>query len=193
MVNQCITKFIGIQEKINDEIRDGKIVSRFGITERRLKLYDPDYHKPIEILDIQKAKDIYRHYYADPMRLDCLKSFDLCFELFSMAYHGNISFAVLSLQKFLNQLNNNQEFWKDVDVDGNVTDRTLEAIVKCSNKSLEIRKTNGDRIGGFMIKKLIIFLRAQHTLAILALNAKGKISYKYFDGWTSYRELQVSK
>jgi lysozyme family protein len=102
--------------------------TRYGITEKVARRYS--YTGPMQELPRDLAFRIYSDWYWDSMHLDQVEQIaaGIAEELADTAVNMGVNRAATFLQRSLNALNNRQQYYADITVDGDVGNRTLEAL-----------------------------------------------------------------
>lgn len=95
--------------------------TKFGISKRAFPLLD------IKNLTLDKAQEIYKENYWNPINGDLIKSQDIATNLFDFVVNAGISSGVKTIQKVLN-----------VATDGKLGPGTLAAINACDEKILNM-------------------------------------------------------
>lgn len=89
-----------------------------------------NYHGPMEQLPRALAFDIYAARYWDPLKLDQVEQIagPIAEEMADTAVNMGVGRAGTFLQRSLNVLNDSQAHYGDIAVDGDVGNRTMEAL-----------------------------------------------------------------
>lgn len=91
---------------------------------------------------VPEVEEFYKKNYWDSIKLSKIASRDVAEELFDTAVNQGKTAAIKYLQRSLNVLNNNEKKYKDLEVDGKMGPKTIEAansymfpkiLVKCIN------------------------------------------------------------
>lgn len=127
-LDKHINQVIAIEGGYSNNHNDSGGKTRFGITERTARRYG--YIGEIFELPRETAARIYRDSYWLPLNLDsvCRHSETIAAELFDSAVNVGTHRAAEWLQRCLNVLNSQQEFWHDLSIDGDIGPQTLSAL-----------------------------------------------------------------
>ncbi|MCW8965193.1 MAG: hypothetical protein OQK82_00690 [Candidatus Pacearchaeota archaeon] len=104
--------------------------TRWGITQQVAR--ENNYIGPMERLPKHLAFSIYEKRYWAPLNLDAIEklSTPITQELADTAANQGVNRAARFLQRALNVLNNKATQWPDLVVDGQLGDKTIEALKK---------------------------------------------------------------
>lgn len=124
VINAIITREGGFV----DDPADSGGATRYGITEKVAR--ESGYMGPMEQFPRALAFDIYASRYWDPLMLDQVEQIagPIAEELADTAVNMGPARAAIFLQRSLNVLNDRQRLYRDITVDGDVGNRTLEAL-----------------------------------------------------------------
>lgn len=102
--------------------------TRYGITEGKARRHG--YDGDMKDLPLSLAIEIYKSEFWEHLRIDDLFSVSpsLALYLFDFSVNSGRTGAVKHLQRLINVLNNQGQFYDDIDVDGGIGDQTVEAI-----------------------------------------------------------------
>lgn len=114
--------------------------TRWGITEK--VAHENNYIGPMARLPKHLAFDIYENKYWAPLNLDAIEklSTPITQELADTAVNQGTHRAAKFLQRSLNVLNNKATQWPDLTIDGQLGDKTIQAL----KKYLFIRGIDGE-------------------------------------------------
>lgn len=133
-----------------------------------------------EMIDLPKetAFKIYSSMYWDSMNLDIIEgiSSELAEELADTGVNMGIGRAATFLQRSLNVLNNSQEIYKDLKVDGDIGGKTIDAL-----KSFV--KARGDE-GKAILFKMLNCLQGEFYISLAERREKDE---KFIYGWFKNR------
>lgn len=125
---EALVAVFGIEGGFSDDPDDSGGATRFGITEAVARRHG--YTGPMRALPADLARDIYRADYWDAQQLDAvaLLSRPIALELFDTGINMGTSHAGEFLQMSLNAFNRRASDYDDIEVDGEIGTRTLEAL-----------------------------------------------------------------
>lgn len=123
----------------------------------------------------QMIRAFYKKNFWDTIQLDEIDSQKIGEELFDTAVNMGISRAGKFLQRALNYLNKNEELYDDLDDDGKVGEKTLDA--------LDIILERGEEA---LLYKILNVLQANHYLEYMY---KSPTQEKFARGWFSRVEF----
>ena len=108
--------------------------TNFGITQVTARDYG--YYKDMKELPESLACTIYRDRYWVSQMLDriCDLAPDLSHEMFDTAVNMGVFWAGIFLQQVLNSLNKKEILWHDIKEDGDVGNKTIEALISLISK-----------------------------------------------------------
>ena len=148
---------IGHEGGYVDDPNDRGGETKYGITKRQYPNID------IKNLTLKEAKEIYKRDYYDEKYDNFSK--DIAIELFDTGVNMGVYTAKKFLQEALNLLNRNGKNFDDLEVDGIIGLKTLEAYKKVDPKKL-LKVLNGLQLQRYM------------TIAI-----NDKTQEKFINGW----------
>lgn len=119
---------IPIEGGYSDNPRDSGGQTMYGITEAVARRNG--YRGAMRDMPLETARQMYKAQYWDLVRLDGVNALSaaLAQELFDIAVNSGPSVAGRFLQRALNALNNKQQYYSDLVVDGIVGPATLAAL-----------------------------------------------------------------
>lgn len=130
----CLAHILKVEGGFVDNPRDPGGATNFGITLQTLADYSGLPSLPISVvknLTQQQAEKIYEHKYWNVMRLDRVRSKNLCLVLFDQGVNGGPVTAIKMLQEVLNE-----SFGEKLTVDGVIGNKTDVAIATASEEKL---------------------------------------------------------
>jgi lysozyme family protein len=168
----AIADLLGIEGGFSDDPADSGGATRYGITEAVARRHG--YTGPMREMPSDLARAIYRADYWDAQQLDsvALLSRPIAFELFDTGINMGTSRAGEFLQMSLNAFNRQASDYEDIEVDGEIGTRTLEALAAF----LAQRKRDGE----------IVLLRALNALqgaAYVDLAERRAKDERFVFGW----------
>jgi lysozyme family protein len=129
---QIIADVIGIEGEYSDHPHDSGGKTMLGITEYVAKKHG----FAVEKLTNGQAVSIYQTDFWQPLCLDqiVILSESITHELFDTGVNMGVSRAAEYLQRSLNVLNQQSRYYNDLKVDGEIGDKTINALKKYLNK-----------------------------------------------------------
>lgn len=110
---------------------------------------------------LQLKKEFYRSEFWNKLMGDSVNDQGVANELYDTAVNMGIGRAINNAQRAVNALNRNQKGWPDIDVDGGMGAKTLNAINICPDKA-ELKKTM-NILQGY---SYVTFCESDHTQEI---------------------------
>ena len=156
---------------VNDPSDSGR-ETKFGITVAQARSWG--YVRPMSDLPIEFAFEIYSTKYWGRLRLDAVStlSCELAEELMDTGVNCGVTRASEYLQRSLNVLNNTQNLYRDLKVDGIVGDRTVWALTKY----VSARSVDG-------VKVLLRMLNSMQGSHYITLAERREKDEKFIFGW----------
>lgn len=135
-------ELLGIEGGFSDHPDDLGGETRFGVTEALARKYG--YQGPMFNLPLERAREIARAEFWDPLRLDEVGDVNerVAFEVLDIGYNMGPQRAAVYLQRSLNALNRQQRDYPDLRVDGALGPVTLMRL----RAYVEIRGSVGARV-----------------------------------------------
>lgn len=124
--NSAFGEVIGIEGGYTNDPLDSGGETKYGITIATAASYG--YIDSMKDLPLYVAKEIYKFKYWDSLSLDLFPSRELTTELFEIGVNLGVTRAGEFLQRSLNVLNDRQNHYKDIKVDGDVGPVTINAL-----------------------------------------------------------------
>jgi len=121
----AINEIIRVEGGYSNDPSDSGGETKYGITKAVAESFG--LTKPVKSLTKDDARLIYKSMYWDSLRLNEISEIneDLAFELFDTGVNLGIGASAKFLQRCLNVLNNKQEFYNDIKIDGAVGNNTV--------------------------------------------------------------------
>lgn len=169
---EALVAVFGIEGGFSDDPDDSGGATRFGITEAVARRHG--YTGPMRALPADLAREIYRTDYWDAQQLDsvALISRPVAFELFDTGINMGTDQAGEFLQMSLNAFNRRGSDYDDIEVDGEIGTRTLEALAAF----LAHRKRDGETV-------LLRALNALQGAAYIELAERRDKDERFVFGW----------
>lgn len=169
---QIINKIIEIEGGYVDDSYDSGGKTRYGITVNIAR--KNGYKGDMKDLPLGLAKNIYIKKYWDSLNLDKIEKLSAVIteELVDTGINLGINKAAKFLQRSLNVLNNNQKYYSDIIVDGNIGSKTINSL----KKFLSVRGKKGENI-------LFNMLNCLQGNFYIQLAEKRKKDEKFIYGW----------
>lgn len=169
---EALVEVFGIEGGFSDDPADSGGATRYGITEAVARRHG--YTGPMRELPPELARDIYRADYWDAQQLDAvaLLSRPIAFELFDTGINMGTSQSGEFLQMSLNAFNRQAADYDDVEVDGEIGTRTLEALAAF----LAHRKRDGETV-------ILRALNALQGAAYIELAERREKDERFVFGW----------
>lgn len=126
---ESFARVIGIEGRYSNNPADSGGETMYGITERVARSYH--YQGPMALMPLSTAQSIYRELYWDKLRLDQVAATAgarVADELFDSGVNCGTVTAAKWLQRSLNVLNQQNKWWADIPVDGDIGRLTLDAL-----------------------------------------------------------------
>jgi lysozyme family protein len=138
----------------------------------------PGSRENLESLPRDSAVKIYKARYWDTMRLDEVAAIDeaVAQELFDTGVNMGQGTAVKMLQRLLNAFNNQGQHYAELHVDGDLGNRTLEAL-----------RAYADRRGAEGPRVLVTALNCLQGSRYLDIVERQPKAEKFFYGWLKHR------
>ena len=173
---QIINEIIEIEGGYINDPSDSGGETNYGITKKVAKEYG--YSGEMKDLAKDLAFQIYSDKYWDSLKLDEISriSFRITKELADTGINMGVERAANFLQRCLNALNNNEDYYKDLLIDGIIGSRTLEALTMF----VQIRKNEGMKI-------LLNMLNCLQGEFYISLAERRKKDEKFIYGWFKNR------
>lgn len=170
--SEALVAVFGIEGGFSDDPADSGGATRYGITEAVARRHG--YTDSMRELPADLARAIYRADYWDAQQLDAvaLLSRPIAFELFDTGINMGASQAGEFLQMSLNAFNRQACDYDDVEVDGEIGTRTLEALAAY----LAHRKRDGETV-------LLRALNALQGAAYIELAERRDKDERFVFGW----------
>lgn len=145
-----VDKLIGVEGGYSNNPADSGGETRWGITVAEARRNG--YTGPMKSLPPDLAKRIYRVKYWDALKLDVINTItpEIASELFDTCVNMGQETAVLFLQKSLNALNRQGADYDDVLEDGQIGQRTIQALATF----IQLRKLDGITVLSRMLNVL---------------------------------------
>ena len=177
--HEIIKRIIGIEGGYVNDARDSGGETKWGITLATARSYGYN----VRTLTPEQAIDIYERGFWQKMELDGVASLSaaLAEELFDSGVNVGTTTAVKWLQRALNVLNNNGTHWPDLKVDGEIGNRTLEAL----DAFFRRRGSRADNV----LLNMLNGLQAEYYLALAERRPKDE-AFEY--GWQANRVGSVN-
>ena len=168
----AVAELIGIEGDYSDDPADSGGATRYGITEAVARRHG--YTGPMRELPAVTAREIYRKDYWDAQQLDAvaLLSRPIAFELFDTGINMGIGQAGEFLQMSLNAFNRQATDYDDIEVDGDIGNKTLEALAAY----LSHRRRDGETV-------LLRALNALQGAAYIELAERRDKDERFVFGW----------
>lgn len=116
LFEQCFLELIGLEGGYVDHPADKGGETKYGISKKAYPNED------IKGMTLERAKELYKLDYWDKLRLDDMNTHLFQLELFEQAVNMGVDRAARHMQMGLKLLG------KDVYIDGNIGDKTIEAL-----------------------------------------------------------------
>lgn len=153
---QLINQIIRVEGGYVNDPSDSGGETNWGITVKTARLYG--YTGSMKTMTQGDAEAIYIERYWNPLKLDLIADIapQTTEELLDISVNMGVRRAGEFLQRLLNVMNNRGRYYDDIDADGIVGGRTLEAL----HSYIGVRGRDGDRVlmgalncmqGGFYI------------------------------------------
>lgn len=129
MFDAAFMEVIGVEKGFVDHPSDQGGPTNFGITEATARHFG--YTGDMRLMPMAVAKDIYRRGFYDPLRLaevGAIAGARIVNELFEQNVNLRALQAGRHLQRALNSFNQRGRFYPDIVVDGDIGDKTLDAL-----------------------------------------------------------------
>lgn len=161
---------------INDGDDSGG-ATKYGITESTARRNG--YYGEMQDLPLALAQDIYAREYFYNASLDMLSPISKAIteEVFDAGINCGIATAIEFLQRALNALNNRQEYYPDIVVDGIMGSKTQQALIDFLDKRRNMR-------GEAVLYNLINCLQGAYYVELVEKREKDE---KWIFGWASHR------
>lgn len=168
----ALQQSLGIEGDFSDDPADSGGATRFGITEAVARRHG--YAGPMRALPPDTARAIYRTDYWDSQQLDAIAmlSRPIAEELFDTGVNCGIGRAGEFLQSALNVLNRQGRDYADLDVDGRIGNKTVEAL----GAFLALRHAPGEQV-------LLRALNCQQGAAYIELAERREKDERFVFGW----------
>ena len=152
--------------------------TKFGIIESVARSHG--YSGLMQDLTIEQAESIYFQDYWTPLKLDMFDQL-ISDEMFDTAVNQGTGTAAKYLQTSLNRLNNNQKLYKDIVVDGAIsqTGETVQAY----NSYMKSHEKYGKTAVTVLLKALTICQGERYNLIV----DKDNTQEMFYFGWLSHR------
>lgn len=151
----------------------------WGITEQVARKHG--YRGDMKDLPVETAKEIYRKSYWDKNRLDEVADYyePIAAEMFDTGVNMGVSTAGEFLQRAINCLNRNQTLFPDLEVDGIIGSKTINALGK---------------LGGSTEKQaVLITLNALQGERYVAICERDPRQEKYYLGWIKRASMRMAQ
>lgn len=150
--------------------------TNWGITKKTARL--AGYFGPMKSMTKKQAKDIYKNRFWDKLGLDEIAddSEKLAYEMFELGVHSGPEVPGKFFQRILNVMNNREQYYKDIIVDGAVGPQTISAYNKYKTK----RGSEG-------IKVLEVLMNCMQGNRYVELCEARELNEKYMYGWAKNR------
>lgn len=161
---------------INDEADSGG-ATKYGITEATARRNG--YYGAMQDLPLALAQDIYARefFYNDSLDMLSPISKAITEEVFDAGVNCGTATAIKFLQRALNALNNRQEHYPDIVVDGIMGSKTQQALIDFLEKRRNMR-------GEAVLYNLINCLQGAYYVELVEKREKDE---KWIFGWASHR------
>lgn len=100
--------------------------TKYGITEEVWNSYNNE--KPIEDITVEDATQVYKDKYWNLIYGDDIPDEGLAILMFDSAVNHGVGAAIRLLQEALNATNGNGKRWNDINVDGVIGEKTMDAV-----------------------------------------------------------------
>lgn len=176
MRGKIIQKIMGVEGGYVNDPRDSGGATRYGITEAVARKHG--YLGEMKDLPYEKAFEIYEKDYWIPLRLFDIEPYSeaIAYELMDTAINMGVQRAGEFLQRSLNVLNNQGQFWADIKVDGWIGENTLKAFRGLRNK----RGVDGFNV----LLKMLNALQGEFYISLAERRVKDEA---FIYGWFKYR------
>ena len=168
----AIADLLGVEGDYADDPADSGGATRYGITEAVARRHG--YTGSMRLLPLAVAKEIYRADYWDSQQLDAISmlSRPIAEELFDTGVNCGIGRAGEFLQAALNVFNRQGRDYPDLDVDGRIGNKTVEAV----GAFLGLRKAPGETV-------LLRALNCQQGAFYIELAERREKDERFVFGW----------
>lgn len=115
-------------DKYTNDPSDSGGPTKWGIKESTAR--EHGYKAAMQEMPQATAERIYSTLYWDSMQLDMIEHIDVTLAVYMFDYGVNsgVDRAARTLQRLLNVLNDNQQLYDDIEVDGHIGQHTLSAL-----------------------------------------------------------------
>lgn len=168
----AIADLLGVEGDFSDDPADSGGATRYGITEAVARRHG--YTGSMRALPAETAKAIYRADYWDAQNLNAVAMLSrrVAWELFDTGVNCGISVAGEFLQAALNVFNRQGRDYPDLDVDGRIGNKTVEAV----GAFLGLRKAPGETV-------LLRALNCQQGAFYIELAERREKDERFVFGW----------
>ncbi len=170
--DSAFDELLGIEGDYSDDPADSGGATRYGITEAVARRHG--YTGAMRLLPLAVAKDIYRADYWDSQQLDAIATLSrpIAEEIFDTGVNCGIARAGEYLQAALNIFNRQGQDYPDLDVDGRIGNKTVEAL----GAFLALRKAAGETA-------LLRALNCQQGAFYIELAERREKDERFVFGW----------
>lgn len=160
----------------SDDPVDRGGATKYGITEALARLHG--YVGDMRDLSLDKAKDIYKVEFWDPLRCDQIAAHSqaVANELFDTGVNMGTRVAVTFLQRALNALNRNRKDYADIVMDGKMGQGTIGAL----QAYFSVRGRGGEAV-------LMKCLNALQGARYIEICANDPMQERFLYGWIDKR------
>ena len=175
--DKIIEEIIKVEGGYVNDSSDSGGETKYGITIEVAKRYG--FKGDMKSLTKKEAAKIYEDMYWNSIRADEINliSESLAYELFDISVNMGVRRAGEFLQRSLNTLNNKQEYFNDMKVDGQIGNTTLSSL-----KAYARKRFNAD--GEVVLYNMINCLQGAFYVELVERREKDE---KYIFGWMKNR------
>jgi lysozyme family protein len=172
----AVAEVLETEGLFSNDASDSGGKTRYGITKGVANAHG--YNADMRELPKDFAINIYKKAYWDKLRCDDIVriSYPLARELFDSSVNVGVGRVATWLQRSLNVLNNREEFYQDIVVDGGIGERTLRAL------SSYMKKRRHE--GGIVLIRLLNALQGEHYVSLAERREKDE---RFVYGWALKR------
>lgn len=173
--NESLERLLGIEGGWSNHKDDPGGATQWGITEATARKWG--YKGRMKDLPLKIARNIYFKEYWQYNRVDDIALYnpELAWDVFDFGVNAGPQRSAEYLQDTLNLMNENQELWKDIAVDGWIGGETLGAI----KSMLRVRGQVG-------MKVLQVAVECRHACYYMSIRKKEVFMY----GWLRARIVE---
>ncbi len=173
---RAFKEVLGVEGGYVNDLSDSGGETNWGVTKRTAERYG--YVGSMRSMSIEDARSIYRRGFWDKLWLHTCEDDAIACELFEQGVNMGLGRPGKFLQLALNSLNNRQQHWKDVVVDGGLGPKTMETL----NTALKRNK---------MKERLLKLLNAQQAQFYMELTLKREKDERFLGGWLDNRVVMA--